>query len=296
MKFQFFQGLVASLAVLLSCGMAALPGSAAVVTNFLNPPLILNVFHDDPQIIEIDLNQDGGVELRLVSSGGGGGGGVTAFRDWPVRLVTKANMLPSGATNFSGVGGLPIGTVFGGTLASDLVDYTWWTGFTNTYDLTAQYGNHEGTLLLAGISGIEGNVVGKEGVIGIEFLIGGLVHYGYVHFDFRLARGYAGGGGYIYGWAYETTPGAPITADRIRSGPPKLDFKITAFAPPPTGNGAAGLTWNAVVGETNRVQASDDLVTWNDVCTNIVVTQDFMSYVTPPAAARVRFFRVVREN
>ena len=75
-----------------------------------------------------------------------------------------------------------------------------------------------------------------------------------------------------------------------------LDFKITSFSPPPTGNGATGLTWNAVVGETNRVQASDDLVTWSDVSTNIIATQDFMSYVTPPASSLTRFFRVVREN
>ena len=81
-----------------------------------------------------------------------------------------------------------MGTVFGSTLASNLVEYIWWTGFTNTYDLTVQYGNHEGALLLTGIGGIEGNVVGKEGVMGVEFLISGQVHYGYIHFDFRLAR------------------------------------------------------------------------------------------------------------
>ena len=294
MQCQFFQRVIAGLVVLLSCGVTTIHGSAAVVTNLLNPPLILNVFYDDPQIIEIDLNQDGVVDLRLVSSGGGGGGSVTAFRDWPTRLVTKANAIPSGATNYSGVGGLPPGVVLGSKLASNLGEYVWWTGFTNSYDLTIQYGNHEGTLLLTGIGGIMGDVVGKEGVIGVEFLVGESLHYGYIHFDFRVARGYEGAGGYLYGWAYETTPGLAITADRLRSGPPVLDFKITSFSPSPDGSGTASLTWNAVVGQTNRVQASDDLVTWSDVSTNIVATQDFVSYVVPPSSAGTRFFRIVR--
>lgn len=273
----------------------SLPVRAAVVTNLLNPPLVLNPFRDDEYTLDLDMDQNGVVDFRLYSSGGGGGGGVTMYLNWPARLVTKTNGV-SGSPNidYQGVAGLPFGTVLGSALPTNLGNRTWWTGFTNKYDLTQQYGNHESGVLLAPVG--LGDVGAKEGVIGVEFLIGGQVHYGYIHFDFRVARGYGGYGGYIYGWAYESTPNLPITAERLRSGPPALDFKINFFELWPGGGGAASIGWNAIVGETNRVQVSEDLVTWNDVSTNLVVTQDFMSYVAPPSLSAVRFFRIVRGN
>jgi hypothetical protein len=270
-------------------------GTAGVVTNLLNPPLVLNPFLDDEYVLDLDMDQNGVVDFRLFSSGGGGGGGVTLYLNWPARLVNKTNGV-SGSTNidYRGVAGLPFGTVLGSALAPGIGNYTWWTGFTNKYDLTQQYGDHEAGVLYAPVG--LGDVGGKEGVMGVEFRIGGQIHYGYIHFDFRVARSYDGYGGYIYGWAYENTPNTPITAERLRSGPPVLDLKITYFAPWPTGDGVASLGWNGVLGETNRVQASEDLFTWNDVSTNLVVTQDFMSYVTPPSTAPARFFRISRGN
>lgn len=279
------------LLVTLACSCS---GRGEVVTQLLKPPLVLNPFRDDEHTLDLDMDQDGVVDLRLYSSGGGGGGGVTMYLDWPARLVVRTNGV-AGTTNidYRGLAALPFGTVVEAALSPSLGNCTWWTGFTNQYDLTQQYGDHEVGVSAPSLDS-PGNVGGKEAILAVEFRIGEQTHYGYIHFDFRVGRGYGGFGGYIYGWAYESTANSPIMAERLRSEPPVLDFKISSFEPWPTGDGAASIGWNATVGETNRVQASVDLVTWTDVSTNIVATQDFMAFPVPPSAASVRFFRIVR--
>ena len=266
------------------------------MTNLLNPPLVLNPFRDDEYTLDLDIDQNGVVDFRLYSSGGGGGGGVTMYMDWPSRMVVRTNGVV-GTTNidYRGMAALPFGTVVEAALSPSLGNRKWWPGFTNKNDQTQQYGNHE-IGVGSGSFGTLGELGGNEAVMAAEFRIGEQIHYGYIHFDFRVARGYGGLGGYIYGWAYENTPNLPITAERLRSGPPELDFRINVFEPWPTGDGSASIGWSATVGETNRVQASADLVTWTDVSTNIVVTQDFMAFVVPPSAPPLRFFRIVRGN
>jgi hypothetical protein len=204
-------------------------------------------------------------------------------------------VLGSTNINYAGVGGLPFGTVLGSELSASSGGYTWWTGFTNTYDLTRQFGNHKADVNIASLLEA-GDVGGKEGVVGVEFRIGGEVHYGYLHFDFRVARGYGGYGGLIYGWAYESAPNTPITAAKLRNTPLLVELKITSITLWPEGNGAGTISWDASVGDINRVQASADLVNWTDVSSDILVTQDFMSYNLPPSSESVRFFRIERGN
>jgi hypothetical protein len=81
---------------------------------------------------------------------------------------------------------------------------------TNNYGVT--YGVISGvTNINYGWPVVSGDMAGKEGVIALEFYINGQIHYGYVHFDFRNVAGGISAGGVIYGWAYETEPGKPIT-------------------------------------------------------------------------------------
>src|SRR5678815_2813692 len=99
------------------------PGQAlaAVVTNLLNPPMVVNPFRDDEHVLELDFDQNQVTDVRLFSSGGGGGGSVAAFFNWPTRLVTKTNGVPgSGNINYGGVGGLPFGTVLGSELSASI--------------------------------------------------------------------------------------------------------------------------------------------------------------------------------
>lgn len=295
MHLKKLQTLLAGVIGLFLCGVLTLNTQASVVTTRPEPPPIRGAWTADFETLDIDFNQDGVVDLRLLS----GAGGMTVYLNGTNRIVIKANLVSgSTTTNYSGVGGLPPGTVIGSALNPNLGNYNWWTGFTNHYDLTQPYGSHEATAMIVGYGNQPiGDWGSKEGMIAVEFRISGQVHFGYVHFDFRPERVWTdGSGGYIYGWAYEDVPGVPIVAERIRNGPPMRDFKIASFTPLAGQNGAGVLAWNTVIGETNRVQASADLVIWENLSTNIVADRDSMFFVTPTSALPQRFFRILREN
>ena len=234
-----------------------------------------------------------------------GSGFLGAYFDWPTRVVQRrAPILPGELRrDYQGMAALPFGTVIGAELIGqvDWSTHFWWPGFTNTYDLTVQYGNHEAGVIVvvwcaAGICA-SGEALAKEAVLAVEFYVEGQPHYGYIHFDFRLERGWLlGAGGYIYGWAYETAPGVPITAERIRNGPPVLEFKVTSIQPWPDQSGRMLLIWNAVAGSVYRIEASEDLVTWSDLSGDVVAQWDSMHFITAPSAAGRRFFRIQLVN
>jgi hypothetical protein len=281
-------------------GLLALGVSAAVITTRPDPPVVKGAFSDDLDSLEIDFNEDGVVDIRLVTEFGG----IDAYFDLPTRIVVTVSLpFPEAGTNldYGGIGALPIGTVIGNELMGDLDlnRYIWWEGFTNSYDLTQQFGNHEAGVMIVAWGGggvvASGDVPAKEGVMAVEFYVEGQPHYGYIHFDFRLERGWLlGSGGYIYGWAYESEPWTPITAERIRNGPPVLDFKLTSIEPWPDQSGKMVLRWNAVAGAVYRIEASEDFVTWSDLSGDVVADRDFMAFITAPSPATQRFFRLAR--
>ena len=282
--------------LLLNC--FALTASAGVQTTRPDPPVWKGVFADDLEALNIDFNEDGKVDFRLVTEFGF----MVAYFDWPTRVVEKWKLV-EGTTNvdYSGIAALPIGTMIGGDVINwDPSRYVWWAGFTNRNDLTQQYGDHEATVMLELNAGIgvgevaDGDAVGKEGVMAVEFQINGQVHYGYVHFDFRRERGNTGTFGYIYGWAYETEPGVPITAARIADGPPVVDGKIVNFVRRVEDNRSYILIWNAVVSGTYHVESSSDLVTWTAVSGDIIADRDYMRFTTPESVATQTFYRVRR--
>lgn len=197
--------------------------SASVRVVHLNPPLGVAAGDRGANLADgklvVDLNSDGIPELQILGSSGG----ITAFYDSPTRVVT---------TNT--VAAIPFGTMIGTNLPSELRTSKWDTGGpVSTNSEFRVFGSRQ-TLILTTLmaprqpgpapiqiatggpvsppSSAAGDMVGKEGVIAMEFYINGQPHYGYIAFDFRSALGT---GGKILGWAWETEPNVAITANRI---------------------------------------------------------------------------------
>jgi hypothetical protein len=146
-------------------------------------------------------------------------------------------------TNVLGpVAAVPLGSTIGSNVVSSLVlldtsNYCWFSGITNNDDLSQSYGNHEDLGMIVVNDGIvgdppiaDGDIVGQEGAIAVQFYINGQPHFGYIHFDFRPQHGGypSGTAGYIYGWAYETQPNTPIVANSLGTLPID-DCKIVNF-------------------------------------------------------------------
>src|ERR1041385_4435638 len=119
----------------------ALMASAGVQTTRPDPPVWTGGFAGDLEALDIDFNEDGKADIRLVTEFGV----IVAYFDSPTRVVEMWKRV-EGTTNvdYSGIAALPIGTMIGG----DVIDwdprrYMWWAGFTNRNDLTQQYGDHE---------------------------------------------------------------------------------------------------------------------------------------------------------
>lgn len=208
--------------------LVALNLSASVRTIQFDPPLSIAAGEVEGSelglgTLSVDFNLDGRTDLQLVY----GAGRITAYFDSTNRIVIKGS-----------VAAVPFGTVIGSNLPPDLSTYRWDSGpVVSTNSELRQFGERQKVVLttltapqLPGspmqVAGggtpitqpvlASGDVVQKEGVIAVEFQINGQPHYGYIAVDFRSALGT---GGKIHGWAWETAPGTPITANRIGTGP-----------------------------------------------------------------------------
>jgi len=196
--------------------------NAEVRTNILTSPIRLNPFNDDLKSLPIDFNQDGKVDIQLVY----GQGGLSAYFPATNRVAVRI----SGNT----IGSLPLNTVIGSHLPPELKAFRWDNGSIVPADVPelSRYGDRRrmivSTLMAPRTPGQgvfttaqsnnpalpssplgSGDVIGKNGVIAVEFQIDGNTHYGYLHVDFRPD---AAINGVILGFAYETIPNAPITA------------------------------------------------------------------------------------
>jgi hypothetical protein len=216
--------LKASICSMVCC--LALNSIASVRTVEFTPPLLITAGEATEYGIgnlEIDFNLDGKADLRFVY----GNGGITAFLDSTNRTIINGS-----------VAAVPFGTVIGSNLPPVLNSYRWDSGSAvPTNSELKQFGQRQKIVLttmaaprlpgspvqVAGGGGpitqpvlASGDVVQKEGAIAAEFRISGEVHYGYIAVDFRSALGT---GGKVLGWAWETEPALPITANRIPSRP-----------------------------------------------------------------------------
>ena len=225
--------------------LLALNAIAAVQVVGFDPPLSLNAFSEPPfgaalaNVLAVDFNVDGDVDYRLAYAYGF----MEAYFNSPTHFGRRG--LPSGEPFVGGpVAAVPLGSIIGSNIVSSVPTnyYGWSEGYTNRYDLTQPLGDHEAGVIVAGLIPVvpgpiisisadgtngtmvtnyyyggpvvSGDIVGQEAVMALEFLINGQPHYGYIHFDFRPLTDapLSGSGGFIYGWAYETEPGAPIKA------------------------------------------------------------------------------------
>ena len=225
--------------------LLALNASAGVQVTRFDPPLTINALgavtasNQLFNVLPLDFSLDGSPDLNLAygADSSFGLGGIEIFMNAPGRIIVKKSL--------ANVAALPLGTIIGARLSLP-AGYQWWEGYTNREELTQPLGNHElGAVTIPGAvstlpvvgSGlgmigpggtlmplppaqpqliIEGDVVGKAGVMAVEFYLNGQPHYGYIQFDFRAnGSNFGGAGGEIYGWAYETEPGVPILAAPI---------------------------------------------------------------------------------
>ena len=253
--------------------LLALNATAAVQVVRFNPPLSINTFSEPPagaalaNVRAVDFNVDGDVDYRLAYAYGF----MEAYFNSPTRFGRSG--LPSGEPFVGGpVAAVPLGSIIGSNIVSSVPTnyYGWSEGYTNRDDLTQPLGDHEAGVIVAGlIPGVvpgpiisisadgtngtmvtnyyyggpvvSGDVARKEAVMALEFHINGQPHYGYIHFDFRpLTDAPLGGsGGFIYGWAYETEPGAPIKAVPLSPESNRSDLKQRPDRAEPRGRGRA---------------------------------------------------------
>jgi hypothetical protein len=182
------------------------------------------------------------VDFRLLH----GFGGIEAYFNGPTRIAKR--VLAGNLINLNEpVAAVPLNSRIGANLVSPGTNtFAWSPGYVNVDDLTQPLGDHAATVFSANIaiplqpgtiidfstngtfttnyySGALtlGEVPGREGVMAVEFYLGGQPHYGYIHFDFR-----GGAGGVIYGWAYETEPNVaikakPLSTNRTRVRQPR---------------------------------------------------------------------------
>jgi hypothetical protein len=278
---------------------------ADVVITRLEPPFQVVMPWEnlpDPLVEAIDFNHDGQVDLYFTYDNFGMAAGFFA----PGQIFIVPTAPPAGHTNVYGfVAALPFGTIIGSNVVSsvNLGNDLWYSGDVVLPGEDTEYGDRGddvGYVASDATVGdpivVAGDVVGKEGVMALEFYINGQPHFGYVHFDFRYIVNPAlqggGFGGYIYGYAYETQPGVPITAERLNDSTPTSDGLITGF------NQFSGLvlTWNAVNGGTYQVQSSTNLATWTNVGGGILANQNSVTFTMPAPSVSQCFYRIQRVN
>jgi hypothetical protein len=223
----------------------------------------------------------------------------------PIQIyIVKFPPSRPGATNVYGLAAdLQFGTVIGPNVITpfNFTNGTWYSGDV-IYDAETNQPDRGDTLgyvasdeVVGDPPIVYGNVVGKEGIIGLKVFIDGQPHYAYIHFDFRYIYNWApftGFGGYIYGYAYETQPNVPILTERLNSSIPASEGLITDFK---RINGYA-LSWNAISGASYRVQSSTNLLNWADVTGDILANQNSVNFTLPVPLAVQCFYRIRRVN
>ncbi len=164
--------------------------------------------------LTLDFNQDGIPEFVIATNLYS----VGILHDIGNRIFIRSDPPPNiGGSAASIIGGAEIA----GT--SENTSYRWYGGgffypgsFGENLSETVRYT----TIGLAFDTGSLGHTRGKDGYLGFEFTLEDGLHYAWVHFDAsanaRLADGTIFGiGGYIDGWAWETTPGKGILAGAV---------------------------------------------------------------------------------
>lgn len=199
-------------------GLFAAPfGQAAIVYTQLDTQLFYSIgtYFGDSTGLPIDFNKDGNADFL--------------FNAGDMELIiyhqpgTRVFILSSPPPNIGGSAASILGgTSIDGSLGD--ASFRWFEGTPPLPWLTPEdIGDTPPRTTYLGVantSGSSGHTRGKDGYIGLEFLIDGQAHYAWVHLDStdvaRSTNGeIIGVGGYITGWAWETEPGKAIIAGAI---------------------------------------------------------------------------------
>jgi hypothetical protein len=186
------------------CGMLFGFQATQAAVIYYKPPqrLVLHNFNGSHHDYNIDLNDDGVVDLQ--HDAGGGSAYLRALEETrflglrlPYQHVTWYDSQPYA---------LAASTLIGPDSPSLFPEYgslSGWqahpVGVPGVASLHVRYD-----------VGTSGFFVGTSGYIGVEFLIDGQVHYGWIHLG-----NYTWWQSEIHGWAYESEPGKPILAGAI---------------------------------------------------------------------------------
>jgi hypothetical protein len=214
------------------CGMLLAFQAAQAAVIYYKPPerLRLHNFTAAHHDYNIDLNGDGVFDLQ--HDAGGGSAYLRTFGDSSVLGLKQP--FGGGTWYSSQPYALAAGAPIGADSPSDFPQYGVLSGW---------HSHPEGIPGVASLhvrydSGTSGFFVGTRGFIGVEFLIEGQVHYGWIDLD-----NYTWWQSEIHGWAYESEPGKPILAGAI---------------PEPSATGAAAVAVVSLLLRRRRLHALRD--------------------------------------
>lgn len=186
------------------CGMllGTLNTRAAVIYYQPTERIRLSNLNPATQDYNIDLNGDGVFDLQHDSVGR-----ATFLRTWGgTRILGLQQPFGGGSWYDSQPYALPEGTLIGADSPALYPEFGnlsgWWSHPSSVPGVASLHVRYD--------TGTSGFFVGTRGFIGMEFLISGEIHYGWIDLD-----NYNWWQSEIHGWAYESEPGKPIIAGAV---------------------------------------------------------------------------------
>jgi hypothetical protein len=278
---------------LLACVWLVRPATASVIETKLSQPRLLRPGESDVAYIPfgVDFDGDGTNEITFLPHSGG----INVYIRASSRIVIRSSPPP----NIGGlVASVPLNFTLGSEIALD--GHRWWEGGPLGSPDQQIYGDRVLSLsiVVMNLTGIANIVqmcdfLSQNAVVGVEFRIGTNTHFGYVHLDFRPEHQVwlDGGGGYIYGWAYETQPGAAVATRPLAVPELPVPCRIERAA-----SNRFALSWRSEATAVYRIQGmphvTNSFLDMSENFTAFSTNSDVL--VTPPTNGSSYFWRVVR--
>lgn len=189
--------------------------SAAIVYIQLPEPFDANARHSEGELgyssLPIDLDGDGEAEFIVVVIPEYVG--ILHVTDSRVFIATSPPPNIGGSVA-SILGGVEINGNIGD------MNFRWYNGQPGSNGFPVVLQTRVTDLGVVLDSGSAGHTRGRDGYVGFEFKLADGVHYGWMHLDASAVPkdsqgSFIGTGGFIDGWAWETTPGLGIVAGAV---------------------------------------------------------------------------------
>ncbi len=189
-----------ALTIWLTLGAALLPLPAFAQSSivYVNPPdITMGAF--DGQMFSFDLDSNGAMDLDFRNRSG----------EFQV-LPRSGNEVSAISAVYPEAGGYTVPIPSGSIISSS-------TPWQPRYASNFRPGDFYGPTLssTAGSAGAYGPFAGLDGYLGIRFLIGAELHYGWIHLNCVFSGPYQPAAGRITEWAYNSAPGQSISAGAV---------------------------------------------------------------------------------